>query len=529
MNRTDPAAPEPLPTGVVARPRQRLTLIWIVPLLAVLVGLSLAVKTILDRGPEVIVQFAQAEGLEAGKTRVKFKDVSIGTVKTIALNPDRNSVRVTVQMDKHAEGLLVEGSRFWVVRPRIAAGNISGLATLLSGVYIAVDPGKSEESRSEFVGLEEPPQVTSNTPGQQFRLSADDLGSLDIGSPVYFRRIRVGRVVGYTLQKDGRGVDVRVFVDAPYDRLVTESTRFWHASGLGITLNADGVKLDMQSLLSLALGGVAFASPETDDEPAARGEPAASYELHGDQRSALSQPESRVEKYQLTFHESLRGLAVGAPVDYRGLIAGEVSRIDLNFEPGAAEFAIVVEVTLYPDRFARRSRQSADKDISEKLIRQTLDRMVTKGFRAQLRTGNLLTGQLYIALDFFPRAKAAKIIRSGRLPELPTEPAMLSSLQDQLLPIVEGLRSTLKHVDELILRVDKEVAPEISATLRDARKTMEGADRLLATADKSLQGDSPLQLELRETLREVGKAAIAVRNLADLLERQPESLISGKK
>ena len=155
--------------------------------------------------------------------------------------------------------------------------------------------------------------------------------------------------------------------------------------------------------------------------------------------------------------------------------------------------------------------------------------MVAKGFRAQARTGNLLTGQLYIALDFFPRAKPAKIIRSGRLPELPTEPAMLSSLQDQLLPIVEALRSTLKHVDELILRVDKEVAPEISATLRDARKTMEGADRLLATADKSLQGDAPLQLELRETLREVGKAAIAVRNLADLLERQPESLISGKK
>ena len=531
MNPTSPAAPERLPTGVVAPPRQRLTLIWIVPLLAVLVGLGLAVKAIVDRGPEVTLQFAQAEGLEAGKTRVKFKDVNIGTVKTIALNPDRNSVRVTVQMDKHAEGLLVEDSRFWVVRPRIAAGNISGLATLLSGVYIAVDPGKSNESRSEFVGLEEPPLVTSNTPGRQFRLSAEDLGSLDIGSPVYFRRIRVGRVVGYTLQKDGRGVDVRVFVDAPYDALVTESTRFWHASGLGLSLNADGIKLDMQSLLSLALGGVAFASPETDDDPAARGQPAASYVLHADQRSALSQPESRVEKYLLTFHESLRGLTVGAPVDYRGLIAGEVSRIDLNFDSGDAEFAVVVEVTLYPDRFARRSRQSADadKELTAKLIRQTLDRMVAKGFRAQARTGNLLTGQLYIALDFFPQAKPAKIIRSGRHPELPTEPAMLASLQDQLLPIVEALRSTLGHVDELIVRLDKDVAPEVTATLRDARKTMDAADRMLATADKSLQGDAPLQLELRETLREVGKAAIAVRNLADLLERQPESLISGKK
>ena len=528
MNPTEPAAPEHLPTGQVTRSRQRLNMIWIVPLLAVLVGLGLVVKTILARGPEVTLQFAQAEGLEANKTLVKFKDVTIGTVKSIALNPNRASVRVTVQMDKHAEGLLVEDSSFWVVRPRIAAGNISGLATLLSGAYIAVDPGKSEESRYEFVGLEEPPQVTSNTPGRQFKLSADDLGSLDIGSPVYFRRIRVGRVVAYSLQKDGSGVDVRVFVDAPYDRLVSESTRFWHASGLELSLNADGVKLDMQSLLSLALGGVAFAS-STDDQPAARAEPAASYTLHTDQRSALLQPESRVEKYVLTFHESLRGLAVGAPVDYRGLIAGEVSRIDLNFDSGDAEFAVFVEVTLYPDRFARRSKQPVDREISDKLIRQTLDRMVAKGFRAQARTGNLLTGQLYIALDFFPRAKAAKIIRNGRIPELPTEPAMLGSLLDQLLPIVESLRLTLKHVDDLVLRVGNEVAPEVGATLRDARKTMESADRMLATADKALQSDAPLQVELRETLREVGKAATAVRNLADLLERQPESLISGKK
>ena len=529
MNPTEPASPENLPTGRLSPPRQRLSMIWIVPLLAVLVGLGLAVNSILARGPEVTLQFAQAEGLEADKTLVKFKDVNIGTVKSIALNPDRASVRVTVQMDKQAEGLLVEDSRFWVVRPRIAAGNISGLATLLSGAYIAIDPGKSAERRHDFIGLEEPPQVTSDTPGRQFMLSADDLGSLDIGSPVYFRRVRVGRVVGYSLQKDGSGVDVRVFVEAPYDHFVTESTRFWHASGLGLSLNADGVKLDMQSLLSLALGGVAFASPASEDEPAARAEPLASYLLHADQNTALSQPESRVEKYLLTFHESMRGLAVGAPVDYRGLVAGEVSRIDLNFESGDAEFAVLVEVTLYPDRFARRSHTPVDQEISKKLIQQTLDRMVAKGFRAQARTGNLLTGQLYIALDFFPHAKAAKIIRTGRIPELPTEAGTLGTLQDQLLPILDALRLTLKHVDDLVLHVDQDVAPEVGATLRDARKTMDAADRMLATADQALKSDAPLQTELRETLREVGKAATAVRNLADLLERQPESLISGKK
>lgn len=527
---TDPPQPEALPSPVIKPSRQRATMIWIVPLLAILVGLGLALQAIRARGPEVSLQFALAEGLEANKTRVKFKDVDIGVVKAIALNPDRKTVKVTVQMDKQAEELLVEDSRFWVVRPRVAAGGVTGLATLLSGAFIALDPGKSDKIRHDFIGLEIPPLIASDTPGRHFRLTADDLGSIDIGAPIYYRRIQVGRVVSYAMQADGKGVDVRVFIDAPYDNFVKQSSRFWHASGIDISLDANGVKLDMQSLISLALGGIAFSSPDNEEgETLPRADADTSFELHTNQASATRLPDSKVHKYVLTFSESVRGLSVGAPVDFKGLLAGEVTRIDLNFDQNKTEFAMQVEINLYPDRFARKTRNYSGNEVSAKVSRDILEKMVAKGFRAQLRTGNILSGQRYIALDFFPSAKVAKVDWQRRVPELPTQPGTFDSVQDELLAIVESLRHTLQHVDQLVVRLDKEVAPELTSTLRDARKTLGQADKMLGSADKALISDAPLQLEMRETLREVTKAATSVKNLADLLERQPEALLTGKK
>lgn len=526
-----PPTPEELPNSQIDhRSPWRPGVIWIVPLLAILVGIGLVVQAIRSKGPEVTLQFVAAEGLEANKTRVKFKEVEVGTVKAITLNDDRKTVRVLVQMDKQAEHLLVSDSRFWVVRPRVAVGGVSGLATLLSGAYIALDPGKSEQTQLNFIGLEVPPLVTSETPGRQFILTADDLGSLDIGSPVYFRRIPVGRVIGYAMRKDGTGVDVRIFIDAPYDEFVSEASRFWHASGIDVSLNTEGVKIDMQSLISLAMGGVAFSSPsDSEEEPFRRADAETSFELYADQTAALRKPETRVEKYLLTFNESVRGLTVGAPVDFRGLVAGEVSRINLGFDKHKVDFSMEVEINLYPDRFAQRTRNFVGRTPSEKVSREILERMVAKGFRAQLRTGNMLTGQRYVALDFFPNAKSARIDWTKRRPEIPIQPGTLDSLQDQLLTIVESLRHTLQHVDQLVVKLERDVAPELVIALGNARKTLETADRMLGTADKLMLSDAPLQLEMRDTLREVAKAATAVRNLADLLERQPEALLSGKK
>lgn len=513
----------PPQASVSSHSRSPLALVWLVPALAVLIAIGLAVQAVLARGPEITIQFPSAEGLEANKTKIKYKDVEIGMVTSIALSEDRRSVKVTVVMDKQAKSLLIEDSRFWVVRPRVGAGGITGLGTVFSGAYIAVDPGTSQAPRSHFIGLDAPPLVVSGMPGRQFLLTADDLGSLDVGTPVYFRRIPVGRVVGYSMRADGRAVDVSIFVDAPYDRFVTSASRFWHASGIDVSLDGEGVKMDMQSLASLVVGGVAFANADGASGAGAEGAPAESeFPLYPDRAAALRVPDTVVEKYLLTFDESVRGLTVGAPVDFRGLAAGEVSRIDLDVRPDGTGVTMALEINLYPERLARRRRDQSAPAHSPKAFRQIIDRMVAKGLRAQLRTANLLTGQRYVALDFFPRAKAAQVKRDQTIPELPTKPGSLDTLQDQLQSVVEALHKTLEHTDKLIVDVDRTLIPELSATLADARDTMNQAERILAS-------DAPTQLQLRDTLREVGRAATAVRSLADLLERHPESLLTGRK
>jgi paraquat-inducible protein B len=512
--------PRPIPAAKkVTRRRSPISLIWIVPLVAVLIGIGLAVSAILQRGPEIELQFASGDGLDVHKTKLKYKEVAIGTVTAIALSEDHHSVKVSVQMDKRAAPLLAGDSRFWVVRPRVAAGGVSGLNTLLSGAYIALDPGKSRNVKRAFVGLESPPLVIGDMPGRQFVLGADDLGSLDVGAPVYYRHIPVGRVVGYVMRPDGKGVDVRIFVDEPYDHFVTTATRFWHASGIDLSVGADGMKLEMQSLLSVVAGGVAFGGGDASNGEA----PVASrFTLFSDQTTALRQPDSIVQKYVLVFNESVRGLTVGAPVDFRGISAGEVSRIDIDFNRRASDVAMAVEISLYPERFARQQRNRPTALPTQQGLRQILDGMVAKGFRGQLRTGNLLTGQRYVALDFFPKAKAAPIGWNRPIPELPTQPGSLDSLQEKLVAVVDTLQGTLQRVDRLIAHVDQEVVPEVAPTLRDARQT-------LARANAVLSSDAPVQMELRDTLREVERAAASVRDLADTLEQQPQSVLTGKK
>lgn len=511
------------PTVRVRSRRFRPGLVWIVPILAICLSLGLGIKALLERGPEVVVQFARAEGLEANKTRVKYKDVDIGTVKEITLSENRDAVLTRIQLNRDASDLLAEDSRFWVVRPRVTVAGVSGLATLLSGVHVAIDPGQSSTPARKFVGLEEPPAITKETRGHAFRLSSDNLGSLDIGAPVYYRRIQVGRVTGYGMQDDGRGVDVHVFVDAPYDRFVVPQSRFWHASGVDVAMDADGIKFNMQSVVSLVVGGIAFSSPERDGgEPPEAVPASAVFTLHPDQASAQRVRDTEFLKYVMVFKESVRGLSEGAPVDFRGIVAGEVSRIELDFDKSTTDFSLAVEVKLYPERLTRRTRNLSGREGSTKEMREVLDAMVARGFRAQLRTGNVISGQRYVALDYFPRAQAAKIRWDRRIPELPTQPGSLDSLQDQLMSIATMLQQTLQHADSLIARLDKEVAPEFNETLRTARGTLEQAQRLMAA-------DAPMQQDIRDAVREVGRAARSVHDLADLLERQPEALLKGKK
>jgi len=521
-----------VPDAVIVRVRSRLpSLVWLIPLLAALVGLSLVVKAILDQGPTITISLPSAEGLEAGKTKVKYKDVDIGTIQAITLSPDRSRVIVTVDLGKEAEGFAVEDSRFWVVKPRVGASGVSGLGTLLSGAYIGVDAGKSHQARKSFTGLDTPPVVTGDVPGREFTLLAHDLGSLDVGSLIYYRRIEAGRVMSYTLDDDGRGVVLRIFVKSPYDRFVTTNARFWHASGVDFQLDAAGFKVNTQSLATVLAGGIAFHAPD-DEETAPVAAADAVFRLADDEVAAMKQPDGRVVTVVTYFQQSLRGLAPGAPVDFRGVVMGEVKSIGVEYDRARQEFRMPVTLQVYPERL-RGIKRSGDPDFLAALVR--------RGLRAQLRTGSFLTGQLYVAFDFFPKAPAAEFDPHRRPLLMPTLPGSLDELQSAVADIVNKmqkipfdqigdnanatlvtLNDTLKNMDKLIQRVDGELAPEARAALIETRKAMGSAAETLAV-------DNPLQQDVRRTMSELAKASQSLRVLTDYLERHPESLLKGKK
>jgi len=535
--------PDDLPQAVIApkRPRRSIPLVWIIPAIAALIGIWLAIGAIGDLGRTITIRFDTAEGLEAGKTLIRYKDVNIGEVTTVTLSQDRKHVLVTARIDKTAHELIVEDSQFWVVRPRFTGGQLSGVSTLLSGAYISVGAGKSKKHKRQFVGLEIAPVLTSDLPGRQFQLRAEHLGSLDIGAPIYFRHIKAGEVTAYELDKNGRGVNLKVFIQSPYDQFVGAGSRFWNASGIDIALDANGVRVQTQSLVSVLLGGIAFETPShvANDTPAA---PNTVFTLHHDRDLAMKMPDGEAQVFIMHFKESLRGLVPGAPLDFRGVQVGEVISVGAEYDPKREWFYFPVKAVLYPERI--RLLVPGNKNNTAERIKRGLYKAVNdRGFRAQLRTGNLLTSQLYVALDFFKSVEKEKIKLDWNtaLPELPTIKGNFEELQVSLANILKNLEkvqfdaiatdlqqtlktvdNSLKGIDKLVDNLDKNTGPELTQALKEFRATLSKAEKVLAD-------DSPLQQDVRDTLREVSRAAQSLRALTDMLDRQPEALLRGKE
>lgn len=524
------------------------SLVWLIPIIAAIIGISLVIKILVGSGPVITISFRTGEGLEAGKTKVKYKEVDIGEVQAITLSKDRSQVLATVQLSKNAESFTAADTRFWVVRPRLGVSGISGLGTLLSGAYIGADGGVSEETTKKFTGLEVQPTVTRDASGKQFMLHTDDLGSVDIGSPIFYRRIKVGRVSAYDLDADGKGVTLRIFIDTPYDKFVGMNTRFWHASGLDVQVNASGFKLNTQSLATIVLGGLAFQS--VDDEPGTLSKENTTFLLANNQADAFKQPDGHSEIAVLRFNQSIRGLTPGATVDFRGVVLGEVKSVGIEYDPQRRQFDMPVVIEIYPARLGRKYNK--DEAQSPYTPQQRIQSMVNRGLRAQLRTGNLLTGQLYVALDFFPHApkvsaQTTPSAQNNTPVELPTIPNGLDELQTQISIIANKLskvpfdeigkdlrhslatfNSTLTSAEKLTKTLNQDVAPEVVAAMHDVRKTLDNANNTLSNADRTLSEDAPLQQDVRQTLRDLSRAAASLKVLTDYLEQHPESLIRGK-
>ena len=527
--------------SAIAKPKRKSSpqLIWLIPIVAVLIGGWLAVKTILDQGPTITISFETAEGIEAGKTKVKYKNIDIGEVKSVAFSKDLKNIVLTVEMQKGVAPHLVEDVRFWIVKPRISGGQVSGLGTLFSGSYIQMDLGESSTRREEFVGLEVEPPNTDEKPGRQFVLQGKNLGSHDVGTPVLFRRIKVGKVAVNELNQDGSGITLKIFVESPYDKFVNANSRFWDVSGIDITADATGVKVNTEGLMSILLGGIAFEAPAGSGSlPEA--DPDTAFTLFPDRTAAMKQPDAEMLMFTMYFGESLRGLTVGAPVELNGVGIGEVKSIRTEFSEQLDHFIFPVDVAIFPGRLRAMSRVGvADPTPAEQKAR--IDKYIENGLRAQLKTGSLLTGQMYISLDLFPKATPAKIDWTRKPAVFPTQPGMMVELQATLMNIskkledmpigqisadlrtaLQSLNRTLVGAEQMVKRMDKEVTPAAKSALDDAR-------RMLNTANQTLASDAPLQQDLRTSLRELSRAAESLRELTDLLERQPESLIRGKK
>src|SRR5215471_577189 len=508
----------------LSRRRTRLSLVWVIPIVAALVGAWVAVTRVESEGPKITMVFGSAEGLEAGKTKIQYKGVQIGTLASIQLSPDHRRVLTTAQMAPKTQDFLVDDTQFWVVRPRISGATVSGLGTLISGAYIGMEIGKSKQAKRDFVALDTQPVVTGDMPGRFFVLTTPDLGSLEVGTPLYFRRLEVGQVAAYKLAEDGKSLNVRVFVRAPYDQYVTPDTRFWQASGIDMSLSASGLTVQTQSLLSILVGGIAFETPATGVDLTAA-EPETEFRLFRDRENAFKLPARNPQSYRLVFKESVRGLEPGAPVEFRGIRIGEVTEMRAQFDAITYQFSVPVTIRVDPASLGVKIIGATPEENVGAAHKRLIDTLVARGGRAQLRSGSLLTGALFVAIDMFPDAPRASVDWSQDPPEIPTVPGEVAAIEANVVSII-------KKIDQMPIQGIgddlKKALIGFDQTLASARGTLGNADKTLGSADKLIEPDSLLGGALGETLQEINRMARSLRGLADYLERHPEALLRGK-
>jgi paraquat-inducible protein B len=529
-----PPSEEEFPTPQVQNRRWIPRLVWLVPIAAAVIGISLLIRNWENAGPRITISFLSGEGVQVGKTLIKYRDVTVGRVSAVVLSPDHQTVMVSADLSKDAASLLKADTQFWIVRPRIGVGSVSGLDTLLSGMYIGMKTGTATLRERHFVGLENPPALSHGPRGRELQLHAARAGSLSIGAPVYFRQFQVGRVIDENLLPDG-STRLTVFVEPPYDGFVKPVTRFWNASGIDLKLGADGLDVQTESLAAVLAGGLAFDDGPTEVVPEAGSMPG-EFTLYKNQTEAMAPPDGEPHYVRMRFAQALRGLEVGAPVEFVGVNIGSVVAVDLGYEPRDRSFPVIVTAKLYPGRMgqAYEALAAQGKTESEETLAAFVGTLVNRGLRAQPRSGSLLTGKLYIALDFLPASPRAAFDASIRPLELPTVNGTFQELEAHVarllkkvndLPLEQigaDLHTDLTDLHETLSELHSQVLPSAVDTLSALHSTLDAADR-------TLDVESPLQRGLTQTLSQTGSTLQAVRELADYLDRHPDALLRGRR
>jgi paraquat-inducible protein B len=502
----------------VPKKHTRLSLVWVIPIVAAVAGVWIAVTKILEKGPEITITFSSADGLEANKTKIVYDGLHIGTLTAIQFAKDHKHVIATAEMSPKAKDFLVKDMQFWVVKPRMSGLNVTGLGTLISGYYIGVQLGQSKESSRSFVALESPP-VGGDVPGRFFQLQTKELGSLGEGTPIYFRQVQAGQVVSYELDKDGTNLNVKIFIQSPYDQFVTPDTRFWQASGVNVTVTAAGLHVQTESLISILAGGIAFETPTTDSPqpPASAG---ATFTLFDDRSEAFRPPPRAPYNYLLVFKQSVRGLTAGAPVELNGIQIGEVTDIQAQFDAKSAVFSVPVTISVDPMRYGVKFLNMPEGDEPGDGHKKIINALVARGLRAELKTGNLISGALFVAVNFYPDEPQVTLDWSQDPVQLPTRPGQFAVVEDSIGSLLKNLNQTVSNLNLTV--------SSARGTLTNADKLVNSTDKLMVNANQLIAPDSVLNAQLNNMLQQGGDAAQALRVLLDYLERHPEALIHGK-
>ncbi|MBU0656159.1 MAG: MCE family protein [Gammaproteobacteria bacterium] len=528
--------------------------VWLIPLTALLIGCWLLFQTWYQKGPDIIVQFSSAEGIESGKTEVRYKAVTVGKVKKLKMSDDLKYIEANIELNKEIGRHLGSDARFWVVSPRVNRSGVSGLTTLFSGTYIGMDPGTNTDDLSFYQGEDRPPVIAPSENGKRFFLLADSLGSMDIGAPIFYKQLQVGEMIDYKLLPEQDQVRMEVFIRDPYYDFVRTNTRFWNASGAEFKMSAAGAEFRMESLTSLLIGGIAFETPKSfaAGEISNDGD---EFVLYSNFAASQEKQFSQKLYYVMYFSGTVRGLAVGAPVEFQGIPVGQVENIDMRMDRESLVVRIPVLVSIQPQQF--------DEKISKDDAEATMRKLVEKGLRAKLDTASLLTGQKLITLSMEKDAEPAQIAATQFYSEFPTVGSALDDLPLMAIDIMASLQETLdsvkklvgsgkldKTVDNLngvlaeaeravkaakqaIMTVDKDTLPSVNKSINqitlDLGKTLQKIQGSMVQIDRLTAQNSPTQYQLQEMLEELTAASRSVRSLTETLQRQPTSLIRGKK
>src|SRR5271166_6300640 len=544
-----------VPRATTRRSR-RISVIWIIPLVAVAIGGWLAWDTWSKQGPTIRISFDTGEGLQAGQSQLKFKDIVFGTVKSLELAPDHTHVVVTVATTHQAAPLLTDQTIFWVVKPRLFAGNVSGLETLLSGSYIGMMPGEAGgKAQHQFVGHEDPPILLANVPGHTFVLKAKKLGSISLGSPVCYRDLSVGEVLGWDIADMAEYVTIRAFVRAPYDSYVHDETRFWNASGVSVKLAGAGIEVQMESLKALILGGIAFETPAAEIHAAVTAENHV-FPLFGDRAAANNASYTRKIPMISYFPGSVKGLAPGSEVTMHGLQVGHVVEVRLEYDRAKDIIVAPVRYEIEPERIVGVGQRVFKTD------QESVEAVLSKGLRASLQSASLITGQQVVALDFVPDAPTASLTMEngdfvlpttegggfaglassatallGKVNTIPFDQigkslnGILKSVNDttqgpQLKKALTDLSAMIASAQGMVQRLDTKQLPELTSGLE---KTLTSANKLVLSLDSGYGDNTKFNRDLDRLMAQTTDAVRSMRALADLLARHPEALIKGRQ